>query len=258
VSSVECGEDELVGSRSRTAVRAAGVGVGRPSRRAGLDVTAVDAHGRRAEKASGHGLLRRCDLADDELSGSVVGGEQALEARPELGVAGTVGDVQEFDGQGGSIVQDLREVTARLVGINHVALEVGDLDEALAWYGRFFGFEVDLSEREIGMAFLQMGDQFLALAEVAGGTPDHERHFGLVVDVDKATVRRALEEAGVEVTAAPNLTFRDPWGNAVQVVDYRDIQFTKAPFVLRGMGLGGLEKTDAALRELADMGLAAD
>ena len=116
------------------------------------------------------------------------------------------------------------------------------MDEALEWYGRFFEFEVDLSERDIGMAFLQMGDQFLALAEVPGDTPDRERHFGLVVDVDKATVRRALEEAGVEVTAAPNLTFRDPWGNAVQVVDYRDIQFTKTPEVLSAMGLAGLRK----------------
>jgi lactoylglutathione lyase len=131
---------------------------------------------------------------------------------------------------------------ARLVGINHVALEVGSLDEALEWYGRFFEFGVDLSERDLGMAFLQMGDQFLALAEAAGGAPDRERHFGLVVDVDKATVRRALEEAGVEVTAAPNLTFRDPWGNAVQVVDYRDIQFTKTPEILNGMGLPDLQK----------------
>jgi lactoylglutathione lyase len=129
---------------------------------------------------------------------------------------------------------------ARLVGINHVALEVGSLDEALAWYGQFFEFEVDLSERDIGMAFVQMGDQFLALAEVSDAHRDAERHFGLVVDVDKATVRAALEAAGVETTAAPNLTFRDPWGNAVQVVDYREIQFTKTPEILRGMGLQDL------------------
>ena len=130
----------------------------------------------------------------------------------------------------------------RLVGINHVALEVGDLGEALAWYGRFFEFDVDLSERDIGMAFLQMGDQFLALAEVASSSRDVERHFGLVVDVEKAVVREALVAAGVEVTPAPNLTFRDPWGNAVQVVDYRDIKFTKTPEVLAAMGLSGLTK----------------
>jgi catechol-2,3-dioxygenase len=139
-------------------------------------------------------------------------------------------------------MQDLHEMTARLVGINHVALEVGSLDEALAWYGRFFEFDVDLSERDIGMAFLQMGDQFLALAEVASSSRDVERHFGLVVDVEKAVVREALVAAGVEVTPAPNLTFRDPWGNAVQVVDYRDIKFTKTPEVLAAMGLSGLTK----------------
>jgi catechol-2,3-dioxygenase len=139
-------------------------------------------------------------------------------------------------------MQDLHEMTARLVGINHVALEVGSLDEALEWYGQFFEFDVDLSERDIGMAFLQMGDQFLAMAEVASSSRDVERHFGLVVDVEKAVVREALVAAGVEVTPAPNLTFRDPWGNAVQVVDYRDIKFTKTPEVLAAMGLSGLTK----------------
>ena len=117
-----------------------------------------------------------------------------------------------------------------------MALEVGSIDEALA-YGVVDG------ERDIGMAFVQMGDQFLALAEVPhAGHRDRERHFGLVVDVDKATVRRALEEAGVEVTPPPNLTFRDPWGNAVQVVSYRDIQFTKTREVLSAMGLADLQK----------------
>lgn len=141
---------------------------------------------------------------------------------------------------------------ARLVGINHVALEVGDLDEALAWYGRFFSFE--LRGRGGGMAFLDMGDQFLALAADAAPHRDAERHLGLVVD-DKAGVRRALEEAGVELTPAPNCTFRDPWGNAVQVVDYREIQFTKAPAVLAAMSLAGLEKTERALAELRAKGI---
>jgi len=145
---------------------------------------------------------------------------------------------------------------ARLVGINHVALEVGDVDEALAWYGRFFTF--DLRGRGGGMAFVDMGDQFLALAAVgSSGARDAERHFGLVVD-DKSAVRRALEEAGVEVTPAPNCTFRDPWGNAVQVVDYREIQFTKAGFVLNGMGLGDLTKTESARAELSGKGLVPD
>ena len=127
---------------------------------------------------------------------------------------------------------------ARLVGINHVALEVGDLDEAIAWYRQFFEFEVDLSERDIGMAFIGMGDQFLALSSNGAAHRDEERHFGLVVDVDKPTIRAALEAAGVDVTPAPNCTFRDPWGNAVQVVHYREIQFEKSERWERELGLG--------------------
>jgi catechol 2,3-dioxygenase-like lactoylglutathione lyase family enzyme len=142
---------------------------------------------------------------------------------------------------------------ARLVGINHVALEVGDIEEALAWYGRFF--ELELRGRMgAQMAFVDMGDQFLALARDSTPHVDRERHVGLVVD-DKAAVRAALEEAGVAVTRAPNCSFRDPWGNHVQVVDYREIQFTKAPEVLRGMGLS-LEKTENAKAELREKGLA--
>ncbi|HJX47162.1 MAG TPA: VOC family protein [Gaiellaceae bacterium] len=143
---------------------------------------------------------------------------------------------------------------ARLVGINHVAIEVGDIDEALAWYGRFFAFEL---RGRIGssMAFVDMGDQFLALARDPSRPPDAERHFGLVVD-DKDAVRAALTEAGVDLTRAPNLSFRDPWGNHVQIVGYRDIQFTKTPEVLHGMGLAGLEKTERALAELREAGLA--
>ena len=142
---------------------------------------------------------------------------------------------------------------ARLVGINHVALEVGSLDDALAWYRRFFTFE--LRGRGGGMAFIDMGDQFIALAEAPATHRDVERHFGLVVD-DKTAVRRALEDAGVELTPAPNLTFRDPWGNSVQVVDYREIQFTKADRILRGMGLSPLAKTERAVGELRAKGLA--
>lgn len=141
---------------------------------------------------------------------------------------------------------------AHLVGINHVALEVGDLDEALDFYGRIFA--IGQVDREAGMAFIDMGDQFIALSEGDPGAPDRARHFGLVVD-DKPTVRAALEEAGVEVSPGRRLNFRDPWGNYVQVVDYRDIQFTKAPGVLRGMGLTGLEKRPDALEELREKGL---
>ena len=123
---------------------------------------------------------------------------------------------------------------ARLVGINHVALEVGDVDEALAFYGAIFDFE--LRGRVPGMAFLDMGDQFLALSSGRAQAPDESRHFGLVVD-DKEAVRAALRDAGVAISPGRGLDFRDPWGNQVQVVDYRDIQFTKAPEILRGMGV---------------------
>ena len=142
---------------------------------------------------------------------------------------------------------------ARLVGINHIALEVDDIDEALAWYGQFF--ELALRGR-IGsqMAFIDLGDQFIALARDPIPHVDRERHFGLVVD-DKAAVRAALEAAAVELTRAPNCSFRDPWGNHVQIVDYREIQFAKTDRVLRGMGLE-LEKTEQALAELREAGLA--
>ena len=142
---------------------------------------------------------------------------------------------------------------ARLVGINHVALEVGSIDEALAWYGQFF--ELELRGRAgAGMAFIDIGDQFIALARGRTQPPDAERHFGLVVD-DKDEVRAALEAAGVAVTRAPNCSFRDPWGNHVQVVDYREVQFTKAPEIVRAMGLSP-EKTERALAELRAKGLA--
>jgi lactoylglutathione lyase len=144
----------------------------------------------------------------------------------------------------------------RLVGINHVALEVGDVDEALAWYGRFF--ELELRGRAgRHMAFVDMGDQFLALASGRTAEPDRERHFGLVVD-DREAVRAALLAAGVAVATRGSLDFRDPWGNHVQVVDYRDVQFTKAPEVLLGMGLSALEKSAAAQQELRAKGLTAD
>jgi lactoylglutathione lyase len=143
----------------------------------------------------------------------------------------------------------------RLVGINHVALEVGDVDEALAFYGRFFAFE--LRGRVRGMAFVDMGDQFLALSEGRQQAPDDHRHFGLVVD-DKEAVRAALEDAGVEILPGRGLDFLDPWGNRVEIVDYRDIQFTKAPPVVQGMGLDALEKSERALEELRQKGLAPD
>jgi predicted enzyme related to lactoylglutathione lyase len=140
----------------------------------------------------------------------------------------------------------------RLVGINHVALEVGDIDEALAWYGQIF--DVELRGRSAGMAFIDMGDQFIALATGRTQPPDTHRHFGLVVD-DKEATRAALEKAGAQILPGRGLDFVDPSGNHVQVVDYRDVQFTKAPEILRGMGLE-LEKSERALEELRTKGLA--
>jgi catechol 2,3-dioxygenase-like lactoylglutathione lyase family enzyme len=142
---------------------------------------------------------------------------------------------------------------ARLIGINHVALEVGDVEEALAWYGRFFEF--DLRGR-IGssMAFIDMGDQFIALSAGRRQPPDQARHFGLVVD-DKEGVRAAFQEAGLGVQESGSLDFVDPWGNHVQVIGYRDIQFTKAPGVLRAMGIDEAAKTEEAREELRSKGL---
>jgi predicted enzyme related to lactoylglutathione lyase len=142
---------------------------------------------------------------------------------------------------------------ARAVGFNHVALEVGDIDEALAFYGRLF--EIELRGRSADMAFIDLGDEFLALQKGRRQTPDDGRHFGLVVD-DKEAARKALKAAGVEPLPGPFLDFLDPWGNRIEIVGYENIQFTKAPHVLRGMGLAHLAKSDAAMKELAEKGMA--
>ena len=143
---------------------------------------------------------------------------------------------------------------ARLVGINHVALAVGDLEAALEFYGEVFEF--DLRGRSERIAFVDMGDQFVALAEADAGVDgrDERRHVGLVVD-DRGVVERRLEALGIDRLPTPFLDFLDPWGNRIQVVDYGDVQFTKAAAVLRGMGLDGLEKSEAAKAELAGKGL---
>lgn len=141
---------------------------------------------------------------------------------------------------------------ARLVGINHVALEVGDIDAALEFYGRLFDFE--LRGRSERMAFIDMGDQFIALATGRSQPADEDRHFGLVVD-DRTPLRRALEEAGAEILPGRGLDFLDPWGNHIQVVEYRDIQYTKTAAVLDAMTLSHLDKSEQALRELADKGV---
>jgi len=142
---------------------------------------------------------------------------------------------------------------ARLVGINHIALEVGEIDEALEFYGRLLSFEL---RGRVGskMAFVDAGDQFIALSAGRTQPADDARHFGLVVD-DAAAVRRSLEAAGVEILPGSGLDFRDPWGNRIQIVQYDELQFTKTPAVLRAMGLDGLGKTPAAVAELRCKGV---
>jgi lactoylglutathione lyase len=138
---------------------------------------------------------------------------------------------------------------AKLVGINHVALEVGNVEEALEFYGRIF--ELSLRGRAGRMAFVDIGDQFIALAEGRRQAPDDHRHFGLVVD-NKEQALEAAREAGADVRGN---RIRDPWGNNLEVVAYEEVQFTKAPEILDGMGLGGLGKTEKAREELRAKGL---
>ena len=140
---------------------------------------------------------------------------------------------------------------ARALGINHVVLEVGDLDEALKFYGAIFDFTLrGKSERN---AFIDMGDQFIQLSLGKTQSADDKRHFGFVVD-NREPVARALEELGVK-RLDQRLNFRDPWGNRIEVVSYNDIQFTKSAYILKGMGIGTLEKTPNAIDELKKKGM---
>ncbi|HTE63101.1 MAG TPA: VOC family protein [Solirubrobacteraceae bacterium] len=142
---------------------------------------------------------------------------------------------------------------ARLVGINHVALEVGDVDAALALYGRLFSFE--LRSRGERAAFIDIGDQFLAISEGRTQGPDDSRHLGLVVD-DKEAVRAAVQAEGLPLVGQGHrLDFLDPWGNRIEVVGYADIQFERVPAVKRKLGIEELGKTEQARREIAERGL---
>jgi catechol 2,3-dioxygenase-like lactoylglutathione lyase family enzyme len=138
-----------------------------------------------------------------------------------------------------------------IVGVNHIAIEVGDIDEALEFYGRIFAFK--LRGRGTGAAFIDLGDQFIALMKGRKQAPDDQRHFGLVVD-DRSRVRELAEAAGATMVEGGRLDFLDPWGNRVQVVEYRDLQFTKTDAVLKYMGLE-LEKTEEAKAELRTKGI---
>ncbi|MGH7825064.1 MAG: VOC family protein [Candidatus Binatia bacterium] len=151
-------------------------------------------------------------------------------------------------------MSDKGERRARALGINHVVLEVGDLEAALEFYGSIFDFK--LRGKSDHNAFIDLGDQFIQLSLGKTQESDDKRHFGFVVD-DREAVRRALNELGVE-TLDRRLNFRDPWGNRIEVVSYDDIQFTKATHVLKGMGIGALEKTPNAIDELKKKGMAPD
>src|SRR5258706_6042282 len=142
---------------------------------------------------------------------------------------------------------------ARAIGFNHVAIEVGDIAAALTFYGRLFEFQ--LRSKSESMAFIDLGDQFLALQKGRTQPADDGRHFGLVVD-DKEAARKALADAGIETLPGPFLDFLDPWGNRVEIVGYTNVQFTKAPNVLRGIGLAHLSKTKSTIKELSDKGMA--
>jgi lactoylglutathione lyase len=140
----------------------------------------------------------------------------------------------------------------RIIGFNHVALEVGDIDEALDFYGQLFDFKLRSKGEQI--AFIDLGDQFINFSKGRRQAPDDARHVGLVVD-DKEAVRVRLEELSIEILPGRFLDFLDPWGNRIEIIGYPDIQFTKAPHILRGMGLEGLKKTQKALDELAEKGM---
>jgi lactoylglutathione lyase len=144
---------------------------------------------------------------------------------------------------------------ARAIGINHVALEVDDIDAALEFYGKLFEFE--LRGRSDSMAFVDLGDQFMNFSAGRRQSADDERHFGLVVD-NRQSVLDTLDELGIPLLPGPFKDFLDPWGNRIELVDYATIQFSKTPQVLRGMGLDGLDKTEEALDELREKGMAPD
>ena len=149
-------------------------------------------------------------------------------------------------------MSDPAEKKARALGINHVVLEVGDLEAALEFYGAIFDFT--LRGKSEHNAFIDLGDQFIQLSLGKTQQADDKRHFGWVVD-DREPVRRALQKLNVELLDK-RLNFRDPWGNRIEVVSYDDVQFTKASHVLKGMGAGELGKTPNAIDELRKKGIA--
>jgi len=149
--------------------------------------------------------------------------------------------------------EKIKTPKAKAVGINHVALEVGDIDQALTFYGRFLDFEIQSSSETA--AFIYFGDQFINFSKGRTQAPDENRHFGIAVD-NKELARQILEGMGVTFLDGRFMDFLDPWGNRVEITTYTNIQFSKADHVLKGMGLGHLEKTESVIVELREKGLA--
>jgi lactoylglutathione lyase len=143
---------------------------------------------------------------------------------------------------------------ARALGINHVVLEVDDLDKALEFYGAIFDFK--LRGKSAHNAFIDLGDQFIQLTLGRSQPADTKRHFGFVVD-DRDAVKRALDRLGMK-SINDRLNIRDPWGNRIEIVPYDDIQFTKAEHILKGMGIDHLHKTPNAVEELKKKGMGPD
>jgi catechol 2,3-dioxygenase-like lactoylglutathione lyase family enzyme len=141
---------------------------------------------------------------------------------------------------------------ARALGINHVVLEVDDLDKALEFYGAFLQFT--LRGRSDHNAFIDLGDQFIQLTLGRTQVADTKRHFGLVVD-DREAVKQAMARLGMK-SINDRLNILDPWGNRIEIVPYDDCQFTKTPQVLTGMGVAPIEKTQSAIEELRKKGMA--
>ena len=141
---------------------------------------------------------------------------------------------------------------ATAIGINHIALEVGNIAEALAFYGSFLNFTITSQTEDA--AFIYFGDQFINFAKGRTQTPDEKRHFGIAVD-DKELVRNTLTEMDVTLLGGQFLDFLDPWGNRIEITTYTNIMFSKTTAILRGMAMDHLQKTDQALAQLSKHGL---
>ena len=170
---------------------------------------------------------------------------------PERTIIGALGSDQDQEKGLMSETNQTEGSKPHLVGINHIAIEVGDIDQALDFYSKIFDFK--LRAKRPGNAFIELGDQFINMMQVTDPHEDRRRHFGLVVD-DRSSVRARVQAAGGKLVPGHFLDVLDPWGNRVEVVEYSNIQFTKAPHVLRAMGFD-LDKNESARRELAEKGM---